>query len=667
MKKNILFLFLLMSSGLFAQSYFEDFEGFNEGDYIGAVSDNWTTWSGSTGNAEDAKVVTDKAKSGTKSIYFYSEASNGGPQDVVLPFAAEYNSGVLNFEYQIFISENSSAYMNIQGKSTIGVEWASNFYFYPNGQMKVDAQSEMTTNYKMNEWNKIQFNMDLSNKLWTIQLNGACVGTMKGSNSIASVDIFPLASGSDNSEFWMDDVGYTYSESSPELESELALINISTGAGISGTKKTISGTLYNGGSKDFTGNVSILGKSGNNEIKEELGEVTIEAGSDKTFEISELIDVENGLNEFTLLLDAEDDENSCSNLVVSGVNGFTPASDKRVLVEEATGTWCQWCPRGAVFMDRMEETFGEYFVGVAVHNNDPMTDETYDGWMNGILSANNAGYPSAVVDRDEVMNPSDMENAVINSLTKEPISFFDVQAQYNEETKEATLKVVVNAKEKILSSSRVYMMLVEDEVKGSGSGYAQSNAYAGGGNGAMGGFENLPNPVPASKMVYNDVGRRLVPDADGLKLDGTIQPNEYKAYEFTTTIDESWDLSKMRVVATLVTGLSKKTVDNTYEKTWQEALDSYVANEDIQYIESVNIFPNPSKGQTKIDLHLVETAEVNISLYNALGQLISSKYFGKLNGHHVLDMSQSNLGNGAYYVNIQTNNSLQTQKFIIQK
>lgn len=666
MKKNVLFLFLLMSSGLLAQTYFEDFEGFNEGDYIGDVSDNWTTWGGTTGNDQDAKIVTNKAKSGTKSIYFYSTSASGGPQDVILPFGNEFESGVVNFEYQIFVSENSSAYMNIQGKSTAGVDWASNLYFYPNGEMKIDAKSEIKTPYKINDWNKVQYVMDLTNKIWTVKVNGACVGSIKGSNSVASLDIFPIPSASDNSEFWIDDIGFTYTETVPTLGKELTLLNVSSGSGITNTKKSITGLIYNSGSEDYTGDILIIGKSGTNDVKEELGQITIEAGKEKAFEIEQLIEVKDGLNEFSVLLDAEGDENECSNAVVSTINGFTPASDKRVLVEEATGTWCQYCPRGAVYMERMEEIFGDYFVGVAVHNNDPMTDDTYDKWMGAILSANNAGYPSAIVDRSTIMDPVALENSIVNSLVKKPVSFFDVQAQYNETTMEATLKVVVNAKEKIFSSSKVYMMLVEDGVTGTESGYEQSNAYAGG-NGVMGGFENLPNPVPASQMVYNDVGRRLLPDEDGLKLDGNIKPNEYKTYEFTTTIDSSWDLSKMRVVATLVTGSAKKTVDNTYEKTWQEALDSYVPNEEVQYIESVNIFPNPSKGQTKIDIKLVETAEVEIELFNTIGQLIVSKNYGKLSGHHILDMSRSNLDNGAYYIKIKTNDNLQTHKFIIQK
>ena len=41
---------------------------------------------------------------------------------------------------------------------------------------------------------------------------------------------------------------------------------------------------------------------------------------------------------------------------------------KRVLFEEATGTWCQWCPRGAVYMDSLHKVYPTTAMLVAVHN-----------------------------------------------------------------------------------------------------------------------------------------------------------------------------------------------------------------------------------------------------------------------------------------------------------
>ncbi|MCC6186619.1 MAG: choice-of-anchor J domain-containing protein, partial [Chitinophagaceae bacterium] len=35
----------------------------------------------------------------------------------------------------------------------------------------------------------------------------------------------------------------------------------------------------------------------------------------------------------------------------TNIAGYTTKPTKKILAEEATGTWCQWCPRGAIYMD----------------------------------------------------------------------------------------------------------------------------------------------------------------------------------------------------------------------------------------------------------------------------------------------------------------------------
>ena len=67
------------------------------------------------------------------------------------------------------------------------------------------------------------------------------------------------------------------------------------------------------------------------------------------------------------------------------VDPVTPAAGKVVVGEEGTGTWCQWCPRGAVFMDKFANDFGQYWAGIAVHNNDPMTVADYDAGIGALI------------------------------------------------------------------------------------------------------------------------------------------------------------------------------------------------------------------------------------------------------------------------------------------
>ena len=70
------------------------------------------------------------------------------------------------------------------------------------------------------------------------------------------------------------------------------------------------------------------------------------------------------------------------------------------LVEEYTGTWCQYCPRALAGMEKMTDKNGENFVGVAYHVLDEMsfTPSSY-------LPADPSGLPSVFIDRVAGFNP----------------------------------------------------------------------------------------------------------------------------------------------------------------------------------------------------------------------------------------------------------------------
>lgn len=62
------------------------------------------------------------------------------------------------------------------------------------------------------------------------------------------------------------------------------------------------------------------------------------------------------------------------------------------LMEEYTGTWCGWCPRGMAAMEAMTKKYGDDFVGIAYHNGDPMT-------ITNSTPNQPSGYPHAYIDR----------------------------------------------------------------------------------------------------------------------------------------------------------------------------------------------------------------------------------------------------------------------------
>ena len=82
--------------------------------------------------------------------------------------------------------------------------------------------------------------------------------------------------------------------------------------------------------------------------------------------------------------------NNSLEIVVQDVP-FIP--NKRVVIEESSGTWCPFCPQGIVGMETIEQQYPNTVIPIAVHNGDIMTNSIYDAGMNM------ANWPSARIDR----------------------------------------------------------------------------------------------------------------------------------------------------------------------------------------------------------------------------------------------------------------------------
>ncbi len=68
---------------------------------------------------------------------------------------------------------------------------------------------------------------------------------------------------------------------------------------------------------------------------------------------------------------------------------------KRTLLEEYTGTWCGWCPRGFVGLEKLAELYPDDYVLVSYHNGDDM--EIMSSYS---FPSNVEGFPDAWMDRD---------------------------------------------------------------------------------------------------------------------------------------------------------------------------------------------------------------------------------------------------------------------------
>lgn len=663
MKKNVLLLAAMFFASMtsFAQiSFSDDFEEYNVGDYVGVVSTDWTTWSGATGGAEDAQVNSDQAASGSNSIYFAGQGT-GGPQDVVLPFGGKHTTGQFTYSMKVLVPENSTgAYFNFQAELAIGTTWATDVFFRDNDVIEVTGGSSgagvlMSGAYNKGEWVEIVYDINLTANSWGFYINGECIGAFENpNNSVASVDLFPTGAGVN---FYVDDVSFEYNPTAsvPMLDLGISTIDLRPNA-LTGQIKNISGAVKNNGSEMIT-SFDLTLSDGMTDITQSFSGLTLAMGDSYGFSLDEAYTVLEGATAVDISISningTNDDENACNNTSGTILTGYTPAPGKGVLVEEGTGTWCPWCPRGAVFMDLLTEEYPDHFVGVAVHNGDPMVVAEHDAGLGPIISNS---YPNSTVERALEVDPGGLETPFLTAVTQAPSALLENGATYDASTGELQISVAADFVESMSGDIRLNVIIIEEGVTGTSSGYAQANNYAGGANGPMGGYENLPATVPASQMVYDHVSRAIL---GGFAGESGLIPNDIAAGEmhvinYTINIPAEWDADNLKIIGYLAD--ANGTINNATQTTIPEAVSNgfqeVVNTENLIASSAINAFPNPMGDELNISLSLEESAEVTANLYSTTGQLLRSQVYGQMNGKNTVSMATYDLPSGIYQLNV---------------
>jgi len=667
MKIFTLFIASFCSFGIsFGQLFSENFDSYAVGSYLGPQSTSWSTWSGTEGGAEDVTITNNSANSAPHSIYFSSTAATGGPQDVILKFGQVYNSGIFTFESDFYVNSGKTAYFNFQATQTVGQTWALNVNLNA-GNMYIDdgaTSNLVVSTYPQATWFSLKIEANLTLHIWKAYLDGVLVGTWtNGINTLASTDFFPVS----NSQFYVDDVMFNHVPYVlPTLNALVS--NVALGGEIAGQTVTPIISIQNGGAttiNSFDVSLSYNSILYNSSISAQ--NIASIASYNVTMPSFQLVP---GNQTYTVVIsniNGGNDDVAEDNTLSNSINPVVPAPGKMVIGEEATGTWCQWCPRGAVFMDQFETKYNQFWEGIAVHNGDPMTDVEYDSGIGAFIG----GYPSAIVDRGTEVDPSGMSPDFFARLQIPPVATLINGATWDPISRILNVSVKADFALAANSSYKLACVLTEDDVTGTGSGYNQSNAYAGGGNGVMGGFELLPSSVPAAQMVYDHVARAIAPSFTGEvnSFPATVLAGQSHTLNFSFTLPATWDENSINIIGLLLNPQGR--IDNAGKATIAEAVSNgYVAGLQTIYGENlekmVTVYPNPASSMTTIHLNLESQASVVLSLLDVSGKVLSSKNYGSLNGSWNLDLNTSNYTAGVYFITVLIDGNKITKQLIIE-
>lgn len=138
---------------------------------------------------------------------------------------------------------------------------------------------------------------------------------------------------------------------------------------------------------------NLVTNKGTEEITSLTYTQTMEGYEDRSFTV-EFSPIEAGAKRYVALTAVAPDEldvTVSAKLQVTAINGETvnknAVSGKistlpfvpvhRPLIEDYTGTWCQFCPRGYVAIEGVHRDYPDQVLCIAYHNSDPMAVSTY--------------------------------------------------------------------------------------------------------------------------------------------------------------------------------------------------------------------------------------------------------------------------------------------------
>lgn len=294
---------------------------------------------------------------------------------------------------------------------------------------------------------------------------------------------------------------------------------------------TFSAIVRNVGANEIDSYTAICSYDGEDEVLTVNHNLPVNASDTITFKVPASTP---GIHNIVITIDkvnGQPDAYTPNNTSTATLTVRDKAFRRRVVCEEYSGTWCGWCPRGIVGLEKMKEKYPEQFIAISVHGGDELEIDAEQPYSYKPFINSCTGAPSCNVDRKlsgdpyyDIQNLFNMETASENHIA------YSLTGEWNADSTAITLHSVYYSDMDMSDLQyNIAYAVTEDSI----TGYAQTNYYAGGGNGEMDGWENKDEHDVT--VCYNDLARAIYSNYAGDPC-GTDAMEAGKEYETTSTI-----------------------------------------------------------------------------------------------------------------------------------
>ena len=247
---------------------------------------------------------------------------------------------------------------------------------------------------------------------------------------------------------------------------------------------------------------------------------------------------------------------------------------KRTLLEEYTGTWCGWCPRGYVGLEKLAELYPDDYVLVSYHNSDDMEIMNANAFPSTV-----EGFPDAWMDRavevDAYYGTSNKEFGIADDLAarNKMFGYADINVTATKADGQSTVNIATEVTFPYDLTNGNYA--VEYIVTADGltdPSWGQSNYYAEGSQGYpkyMDTFTNGASTIYG--LVYNDVAVLTSEQMGGSKNTITAATADVPVkLQYSLNLDNAvntsrepviQDVNKVKIVALLIDVATGKVVN----------------------------------------------------------------------------------------------------------
>lgn len=364
------------------------------------------------------------------------------------------------------------------------------------------------------------------------------------------------------------------------------------------------------------------------------------------------------------------------NVIESRIIAMSEAQQMTAYIEEGTGTWCGWCPRGFIGMEYVEQNY-ENIIVTQMHFGDNFTvGATFDGQGNitdldendygyvAYVAYSNAGFPCAWINRGQFTDPYFGSYADENGIPYEFGIQYDVEDQLAIPSEVAlgtssTLngnKIEVNTSAKFFINAAagdyaIGYALTEDGLKD-----AQTNGYSGANAAA---YTQTFGSEPSAEIsalfqqrspyacTYNGVARKIY-GIEGLEGSVGALAGGGEVVNFNTTLDVPANVSDINNCSLITLVYDTETGEVV------QAMKQKIGEGDF---EGINTVIREGNGAAQIN---AAAGQVNIegngvaNIYTVDGKLVSSK---ALNGAAAISLPAGN-----YVVRVNNGNDITVKK-----